>query len=233
MTDALIVCAGCYRHVRSSERACPFCSAVMGAPPPASRPGALHTAVIAAALALAAADRVEAQQNPPANPRFGLQHGGAEGYGAPPAPGVTDIDPPGAIAPDPRTAAPLFELARQRVRADSRRAQATEPWVVALRIEADGAWTAPGRSGRLSPAQVVELRTAAARSMLTHDLPPSIWVDPPTPTVTERLTLGASSVRWTEANVGMPGRDMRHLIELAHRLTRSRPTAAPSASRAR
>ena len=37
MSAPLIVCAGCYRHVRASERACPFCRAALDAPPPASR----------------------------------------------------------------------------------------------------------------------------------------------------------------------------------------------------
>ncbi len=232
MSDALVVCAGCYRHVRSSERACPFCSAAIGAPPPASRPGALHTAVIAAALALAVSDRAYAQQNPPSNPRLDMHHGGAEGYGAPPAPGLPGIDPPGGMAPEPRAAAPMFELARQRVRPNSRRAQAREPWLVALRIEADGAWSAPGRSGRLLPAQLAELRTAAGRTPLSRD-PTSFPIDPQPPRVAERLTLGARSVGWSEANIGMPGRYMRHIIELAYRLTRARPTAAPSPSRAR
>lgn len=214
MSEALVVCAGCYRHVRASERACPFCAAVRDAPPPATRPGALHTAVIAAALALAVSDRASAQQAPSTNPRFGLLHGGAEGYGAPPHP-----DGIGGVT---ATAGPVFEFARRPLRTGSRRSRVEAPWTVALSIRADGSWTASGRSGRLTPEQLAELRAAVARTSRVTD-PSTPIGPPPTPTIEERVTWGARTATWPRTDMGAtPGRDLRHLIELAYRLTHAR-----------
>lgn len=229
MSDPLVVCVVCYRHVRASERACPFCRAALDGPLLASRPGALHTAVIAAALALAASDRAHAQQSPLGSPRLGLLHGGAEGYGAPPAPTPMPVmEPPHAPTEAPRAeeqmtpalAPAVFEFARQPLRPRSRRSRVAETWSIALRIGADGSWAAPGRSGRLSPSQMTDLRAAIARTSLSPE--PTTLQVPLTPTRVERVTLGARSVRWRDPGVGLPNRDLRHLIELAYRLTRTR-----------
>jgi hypothetical protein len=216
MNDALVVCADCYRHVRAAERACPFCRAARDAPPPASRPGALHTAVIAAALSLAVSERAHAQLNPLGSPRFDMVHGGAQGYGGPPSPTPMTGLPTPPVAPNPAPA--VFELARQPLPAPGRRSRA--PWSIALRVAADGAWTAPGRSGRLSPSQLAELRAAADRASLNPErTTPSAQIRP---TRVERVTLGAHSVSWPEPGYGLPNRDLRHLIEMARRFTGTR-----------
>jgi hypothetical protein len=120
----------------------------------------------------------------------------------------------------PALAPAVFEFARQPVRPRSRRSRLAEPWSIALRIGADGSWAAPGRSGRLSPSQMSDLRAAIARTSLSPE--PSTPLRPRTPTRVERLILGARSVRWPDPGGGPPNRDLRHLIELAYRLTRTR-----------
>ena len=227
MSAPLIVCAGCYRHVRASERACPFCRAALDAPPPASRPGALHTAVIAAALALVASDRAQAQQLPLDSPRLEVLPRGAAGYGAPPSPmqgalGIGTDRTEGEQA-TPTSARTVFEFARQAVRPRGRQSRLPAPWSIALRIGADGSWTAPGRTGRLSPSRLAELRAAIAHTSLSPE-PTSLPVSRTrTPTRVERVTLGARSVSWPDRGDGLPNRDLRHLIELADRLTRTGP----------
>lgn len=72
MSIALVVCPGCSRHVFSSERACPFCSA------PRASSGAVVALVAAAMLAGGAA-----HADPP-SPRMQMPFGGGQGYGAPP-----------------------------------------------------------------------------------------------------------------------------------------------------
>ena len=158
MTEALIVCAGCHRHHRSSESACPFCGASVGATLPSARPGALHTAIIAAALALAATQRAEAQLNPTNNPRIGMEHAPAAGYGAPPRVGPFEPLMP-QQGPVP-TAPALFELSRGPVIGGGRRP--SQRWSRALVIYSDGNWVSGDRSGRLRPSPLPSLRPTLA-----------------------------------------------------------------------
>jgi hypothetical protein len=229
MTDPLLVCAGCYRHVRSSERACPFCAATLGAPAPASRPGALHTAVIAAALALAVSDRAYAQQNPPApgNPRLSMEHGGAEGYGAPPMrdPMLTgparpqpEVPPPAVEDPLRQRVAPLIELSRQPVHGPRMNTAPGTDWTTELVIRPDGSWFAAGRSGQLSPPQLTALRAAIARTRLR--LVRRRAVDcARSPDSMLRVTAGRSDLRWAPGCEPTPDPSVTRLIALARRLT--------------
>lgn len=123
MTHALTLCDHCHRHVRASERACPFCTAARPAAP--SRLSAV--AVVGAALVGLASDAA-AQPLPP---RLTIEHGGgAQGYGGPPYHPFPGLDPverpaPPAVAPaeatvtvavsgaDPRTAAALRSAVRR------------------------------------------------------------------------------------------------------------------------
>jgi hypothetical protein len=89
MSTPLVVCPGCSRHVFSSERACPFCSA------PRASSGAVVALVAAAMLAGGAA-----HADPP-SPRMQMQVSPAQGYGAPPdrpwermGPVVTPVEAP-------------------------------------------------------------------------------------------------------------------------------------------
>lgn len=76
MTEALVSCAACSRHVRASETACPFCR-VAREPSAATR---TSLAALAFGAALAGAAPAGAQ---PAS-RLGMEHAPAQGYGAPP-----------------------------------------------------------------------------------------------------------------------------------------------------
>ena len=76
MTEALVSCAACSRHVRASETACPFCH-VAREPSAATR-----TSLAALAFGAALAGAVPADAQPA--PRLGMEHAPAQGYGAPP-----------------------------------------------------------------------------------------------------------------------------------------------------
>ncbi|MDO9017148.1 MAG: hypothetical protein Q8S73_12255 [Deltaproteobacteria bacterium] len=232
MTDPLVVCAGCYRHVRSSERACPFCAATLGAPAPASRPGALHTAVIAAALALAVSDLAYAQQNPPppGNPRLSMEHGGAEGYGAPP---MRDPMHPGPARPQPvvpapsvedplrQRVAPLIELSRQSLNGARPNVAPGTDWTTELVIRPDGTFFSAGRSGQLTPPQLTALRAAIARTRLR--LVRRRAVDcARSPDSMLRVTAGRADLRWAPGCEPTPDPSVPRLITLARRLTTTR-----------
>lgn len=180
-----------------------------------SRTGALPAAVLAGVLALGVSDRAGAQPGPSTNLHVERSQGAADGNRAPRSDG-----PRG----DATTAAPVFELARRSVRPRSRRARVEDPWSVALSIGGDGAWTRLNRSGRLTLAQLAEIRAAITRTVRVSDpaSPPGPWT-PWSPMIEERVTWGARTATWLSGPGGAPGRDMRHLIELAHRLTRGRP----------
>lgn len=103
MSEALVLCSGCSRHVRAHEPACPFCRVVRA---PSRAAALLAGAVLAGALAQGAA--VDAQ---PLGPRLNMDHAPAQGYGAPPlydrvGVGETPAPPPPAPAA-PVTAAQL------------------------------------------------------------------------------------------------------------------------------
>jgi hypothetical protein len=151
-----------------------------------------------------------------------MVHGGAQGYGAPPsATPMTVLPTPPTVAPTPAPA--VFELARQPLRPDGRRSHA--PWSVDIRIDADGAWTARGRSGRLSPTQLAELRAAIERTSLSVSQSSPLGATSEAGETgrrfqTRRVTLGSRSVSWSEL---VPDDSIDRLIALARRLTRSRP----------
>lgn len=94
MTEALVSCAACSRHVRASETACPFCR-VAREPSAATR-----TSLAALAFGAALAGAVPADAQPA--PRLGMEHAPAQGYGAPPLhpfPGGGGGEDFGTIAP--------------------------------------------------------------------------------------------------------------------------------------
>lgn len=214
MTEALIVCAGCHRHHRSTESACPFCGASVGATLPSARPGALHTAIIAAALALAATQRAEAQLNPSDNPRIGMEHAPAAGYGAPPR--VGPFEQQMLQAPPIPTGPTLFELSRGPiVGGGSRPAPRFSRELV---IFNDGNWVSGDRSGRLRPVQLSSLRTAIARTRLRRAPPPMVNCMA-LPTHAERVTVGARSVSWNSPCDTSPDASVTRLVNLARRLT--------------
>lgn len=72
MSESLVPCSACRRHVRAGESSCPFCRA--------SRVGA--AAVVAGALCLGALVHDASAQ--PVSPRLQMEHAPAQGYGAPP-----------------------------------------------------------------------------------------------------------------------------------------------------
>jgi hypothetical protein len=76
MTETLVTCASCSRHVRASEATCPFCLV--------AREPSTHTRTSLAALAFGAAlaGAVPADAQPA--PRLTMEHAPAQGYGAPP-----------------------------------------------------------------------------------------------------------------------------------------------------
>ncbi len=213
MTEALIVCAGCHRHHRSSESACPFCGASVGATMPSARPGALHTAVIAAALALAATQRAEAQINPADHPRIGMEHAPAAGYGAPPHVGPFEQQMP-QETPVP-TGPVLFELSRGPIGIGRRQIQR---WSRELVIFNNGTWVAGGRPGRLRPAQMTSLRSAIARTRVRNAPPPMVNCMA-LPTHAERVTVGARAVTWNTPCGTSPDPSVDRLVALARRLT--------------
>ena len=214
MTEALIVCAGCHRHHRSSESACPFCGASVGATLPSVRPGALHTAIIAAALALAATQRAEAQLTPTGNPRIGMEHAPAAGYGAPPGVGPFERQMP-QETPVP-TSPTLFELSRGPIVGGGRRP--APRWSRELVIFNDGNWVSGERTGRLRPAQLSSLRSAIARTRLRNAPPPMVNCMA-LPTHAERVTVGARSVSWNAPCGTPPDPSVDRLVTLARRLT--------------
>ena len=234
MTEALVVCVGCYRHVRSSERACPFCAATLGAPPPASRPGALHTAVIAAALALGLSDRAHAQQHPsvPGNPRIGMEHGPAQGYGAPPMmrdPTLLGPGQPQPVVPSPveqspverLRVVPLFELSRQPLPGPGRTPPPGTAWSSELVIHADGSWFASGRSGRLTPPQMTLLRRTIAQTRMRLARRRAVTCVT-SPDSMQRVRAGRYDLRWAPGCEPNPDPSVARLIAIARRLTATR-----------
>lgn len=214
MNQALVVCAGCHRHHRSSEPACPFCGTAVGAPSSSTRPGALQCAVIAAALAFAATQRAEAQVNPVGSPRIGMEHAPAAGYGAPPGVGPLEQQmPQEVVIPAGST---LFELSRGAVRGDARRPVGR--WSSDLVIRTDGTWSSGDRSGRLRGAQLASLRAAIARTRLRNAPRPAITCMA-IPTRAERVTVGVRSVSWTSPCGTAPDASVTRLVTLAQRLT--------------
>ncbi len=131
MSEALVLCSGCSRHVREHERACPFCRAVRA---PSRAAALLAGAVLAGALAQGAA--VDAQ---PIAPRLTLEHAPAQGYGAPPLfhrPGEGVAEPP---APPPPPAAPVSAAQlRARVTVNGLSPSATAPLLAAVNARRAG-----------------------------------------------------------------------------------------------
>ncbi len=78
MSETLVVCHGCSRHVRASESACPFCKSTRG---DASRAVLLVGATLAGALTYGTAAGAQ-----PTQPRFTIEQMPAQAYGAPPRP---------------------------------------------------------------------------------------------------------------------------------------------------
>jgi len=119
MTQPLALCAACARHVRVSERHCPFCGAARApAGPVSARPstGSLALAGALLAAAVSAHDTAEAQ---PLHPRLGSDHAStASGYGGPPAyPGYfPGIGRPGLEPPSPQPTPVLVSPPTARVR---------------------------------------------------------------------------------------------------------------------
>lgn len=234
MTEALVVCVGCYRHVRSSERACPFCAALLGAPAPASRPGALHTAVIAAALALGLSDRAHAQQThgPLGNPRIGMEHAPAQGYGAPPMmrdPTLLGPGRPQPVVPPPveqspvesLRVVPLFELSRQPLRGPGGAPPPGTAWSSELLIRADGSWFSSGRSGRLSPPQLTLLRRTIAQTRMRLTRRRAVGCVN-SPDSMQRVRAGRNDLRWAPGCEPSPDPSVARLISIARRLTATR-----------
>lgn len=222
MTQALVVCAGCHRHHRASESACPFCGALVGAPLSANRPGALHTAVIAAALALAATQNAAAQVTPPGSPRLQVDPSVIAAYGAPP------LDPP--VVPEPRETVPspdertppgqaLLSLSSRALR-DAPRPRSV--WRTDLVVRLDGTWIGGGQSGRLRPAQLAALRAEIARARLGNAPRPRVTCDA-IPNVAERVTIHSRSVSWTSPCGTSPDPSVARLVTLARRLTINAP----------
>ncbi|MDO9019724.1 MAG: hypothetical protein Q8S73_41255 [Deltaproteobacteria bacterium] len=96
MSEALVPCPACHRHVRASEPACPFCA---GRPSPT---GARSAAWLLASAALAGVLAHGAPAEAQPSPRLGMEHAPAQGYGAPPMydPGRIGIPGP-AVDPEP------------------------------------------------------------------------------------------------------------------------------------
>jgi len=229
MTEALVVCVGCYRHVRSSERACPFCAATLGAPAAASRPGALHTAVIAAALALGLSDRAHAQQTPGplGNPRIGMEHAPAQGYGAPPMmrdPGLLGPGGPSQVEHSPverLRVVPLFELSNQPLRGPGGSPPPGTAWSSELLIRADGSWFASGRSGRLTPPQMTLLRRTIAQTRMRLARRRAVGCVT-SPDSMQRVRAGRYDLRWAPGCEPNPDPSVARLIAIARRLTATR-----------
>lgn len=78
MSETLIVCHGCSRHIRASESACPFCKSARG---DVSRAALLVGATLAGALAYGSTAHAQ-----PTQPRFTIEQMPAQAYGAPPRP---------------------------------------------------------------------------------------------------------------------------------------------------
>lgn len=211
-----IVASGGDGPLHDPQRSGPSTRGALGASSSALRPGVLRTAILAAALALAPVDPAYAQQIPGTAPRPGPSLAVGRDGAPPELSAVVRVD---QQTPPARTDV-VFEFARQPLRAGGGRSRGAS-WSVALRIGDDGSWTTPGRSGRLSPPQMAELRAAIARTSLAAE-PVTLEV-PLQGTRTERVTIGARSVSWSAPGYfGLPNRGLRHLIELAYRLTRSR-----------
>jgi hypothetical protein len=94
MTDALVPCPACCRHLRASEPACPFCRA----PRPLAAPSTVTTgngaSRLAGALLAATVSLTGLADAQPLHPRLGMEHAPAQGYGAPPFRGP-DLEGPG------------------------------------------------------------------------------------------------------------------------------------------
>jgi hypothetical protein len=70
MTSTLVPCAGCSRHVRASDDACPFCAAPVTHPVERSAGGSQATRVVVAlAAALTASASLSACYGGPPHPR--------------------------------------------------------------------------------------------------------------------------------------------------------------------
>jgi hypothetical protein len=106
MSEGLVLCPGCSRHVREGEAACPFCRAVRA---PSRAAALLAGAVLAAALSHGADARAQEL-----GPRFTMEHGGGQGYGAPPNydPMRERTGPVTAPAPTPPLDLSRFQVGR-------------------------------------------------------------------------------------------------------------------------
>ena len=76
MSDTLVLCESCHRHIRASEGRCPFCRTTKS-------PVASHAVAVIAGVALVGALSHDASAQP-INPRLRMEHSPAQGYGAPP-----------------------------------------------------------------------------------------------------------------------------------------------------
>ena len=126
MSEALVLCPGCSRHVREHERACPFCRVV--------RAPSRAAALLAGAVFAGALSQGEGLHAQPLGPRFDMDHAPAQGYGAPPSydrmfPGATPAPPPPPAAP----AAPVTTAqVRARVIVTGLSSSATAPLLSAV-----------------------------------------------------------------------------------------------------
>ena len=112
MSETLVVCHGCSRHVRATESACPFCKSARGE---TSRAALLVGATLAGALAYGTS--ADAQ---PTQPRFTIEQMPAQAYGAPPRPpyelpGPVVQPTPPPPPPVPPTPGPAVDTSRLRV----------------------------------------------------------------------------------------------------------------------
>lgn len=121
MTNALVPCPACCRHLRATEPACPFCRAprpLAGPSTDATASGALRLAGALLAATVSLTGLADAQ---PVHPRIGMEHAPAQGYGAPPfrGPGLEGPGGPIERRPPPPAVPPVVEpgmrLPRTRV----------------------------------------------------------------------------------------------------------------------
>jgi hypothetical protein len=105
MTGRLVPCAGCGRHVKSDEGACPFCGAAPSEPParalPSARLGRAATFAFGAALAAATTAGCSDSHSP-------TDDAGAEHEDAGPVFPDAAVAPPYGAPPDGGGIAPLY-----------------------------------------------------------------------------------------------------------------------------
>jgi hypothetical protein len=122
MSEALVLCSGCSRHVREHERACPFCRVV--------RAPSRAAALLAGAVFAGALSQNGELHSQPLGPRLTMDHAPAQGYGAPPSyDRMAPLEPPAPAAPvAPVTPAQL----RARVTVTGLSSSATAPLLSAV-----------------------------------------------------------------------------------------------------